>query len=998
MQPLKLEIENFRSFHHRTIIDFEKHFNNHDLFLISGKTGSGKSSILDAMTYALYNKTASGLTRKDILSHWYNKGEKAEVIFTFKANEIYTIKRSFSSTGKFALYKEEELIATQEKEISQYIQQIIGLDYKQFTKVICLPQGKLEEFLQAKPSEKKELLSSIFQLDDLEHVKNIIKHHVNENKDQLNHLEGRIKEVLSLFDKESPFCLEFDAYIKTFEYDGKKLKKQFEAYIDEISDNIQLETNKIEELTHKIEEQESKIKHQEAINDAIVKKEQLETDKNKLTQKEQEIEKIKEKVDQIDRWNALGIFDLNTQCQHEQDHLKIAKKKKEEIEALMHQIELEEKISIQRQQNIKIQEEKIIVEKEKVEQLNIEKQLVEEINNIQQEQKKLEQDIHHLKQQVIQNQEKSLKVEDFREKIQNQQYIIESLEKDKIKQQEKEEAFKEWEIFQNAINEKEEQIRFYNLKLNQVKALITSKQGEYHRVQQLYNQQAASRLAKDLIEGESCPVCGSKHHPQKAQAGDEISDQIIKTIHEEIQSLEKQEIEISDQLEKYKQQQTEKLQQQANLGLNIQSNNEAEHYKIKLNEHYQHLMKQLLTEKEKNKQLESAYQVSLEAKEKVKELEEALSVKSLELAKYDTQQQDRQQQRNFLTLSLMGIQEKFDYHQNNYVQLDQTLDALKKDEDAYQQKKQEITVQYSERVQYYKQQQKKNEALQQKYNKLLITHHIDNKEVENLDKERASYIKWRQTLENYYQKLTQMNTLIQELEVQIGTQVFKILDDDKKQLEKDKEQQLFLHQQCAQWTNELENIQVNGKHLQKISEDYMIIQKKLKQWSLLLSLWDKRGKTSIEDFIIGHYFNSMIYHANYYLKQFSNASYLLKQDEEHPMELLVQDGFLNQRSVKTLSGGEKFMCTLSLSLGMSDVIGSTHGGIKTDSLFIDEGFGSLDEESIDEALSLLNRLQSMHVSGTIGIISHMIPLKESINKQILVDKNNSGSHIQFIEY
>ena len=160
-----------------------------------------------------------------------------------------------------------------------------------------------------------------------------------------------------------------------------------------------------------------------------------------------------------------------------------------------------------------------------------------------------------------------------------------------------------------------------------------------------------------------------------------------------------------------------------------------------------------------------------------------------------------------------------------------------------------------------------------------------------------------------------------------------------------------------------------------------------------------KRKIELETYIQMAYFDRILMHANRRLLAMSSGQYELKREEEGDnrrekagLELSVMDHYnATQRSVKTLSGGESFQASLSLALGLADEIQSHAGGIRLDSLFVDEGFGSLDEETLGQAMKAL--LQLAQGDRLVGIISHVSELKERIEKKIVVTKHRSRDGI-----
>ena len=205
--------------------------------------------------------------------------------------------------------------------------------------------------------------------------------------------------------------------------------------------------------------------------------------------------------------------------------------------------------------------------------------------------------------------------------------------------------------------------------------------------------------------------------------------------------------------------------------------------------------------------------------------------------------------------------------------------------------------------------------------------------------------------------------------------------------------QKTIHARLVTNKTALENMQEKAADLEKLEKRYT--------WVRALSNTVNgnlagKEKVALETYIQMTFFDRILQRANVRLLVMSGGQYELKRRREAEnnrsqsgLELDVIDHYNgSQRSVKSLSGGESFKASLSLALGLSDEIQSAAGGIRLDTMFVDEGFGSLDEESLQQAIRALTGLTEGN--RLVGIISHVAELKEKIDKQIVVTKDKSG--------
>ena len=203
------------------------------------------------------------------------------------------------------------------------------------------------------------------------------------------------------------------------------------------------------------------------------------------------------------------------------------------------------------------------------------------------------------------------------------------------------------------------------------------------------------------------------------------------------------------------------------------------------------------------------------------------------------------------------------------------------------------------------------------------------------------------------------------------------------------------------------SLRINETVLSSITEKYKEYDKVTKEWTLLNDLYEtvagikatSRGKISFEAYVQQYYFKKVIHAANIRLRDLTGGSFLLRCKQEAAnlrsqtgldLEVLDRNTGL-WRDVSTLSGGESFMASLAMALGLSDVVQSENGGIRLDSMFIDEGFGTLSEGVLQQAVNMLEKLADG--KRMIGVISHVSELKDRIEKKITVKKGISGSEI-----
>lgn len=878
MKPIKIEFQAFGPYAEYEAVDFTKIASN-GLFLICGKTGTGKTTILDAITFALYGRS-SGHSRDSFEAMRCTKADYDRttfVKFEFENNGVHYIferrlerKRKNLSKAYNVMRKNEAgiwevlLENPKERELNAMAEEIIGLQYDQFRQVIVLPQGQFEKLLTSNSDEKEAILTSIFGEEMWQRIADKFYEKARERKDFLDSIKDYIKVNL-----EGENCESI-------------------AQLEGAVSHMQNQLNGLEEAYNK------------ADYDGIIKKqdELLGTAKRfgDLHSEEAKLKALEDKKAQYNDWvkqesDAARAEKVKTVL----DAADIAK------EELKSRIQTEEK-----------------AKKEAEEAKEAAGQAVEKYNKHIESEK----DIEGKKELKIQYEGKKEDYEGINETEKNLEKLKEESEEAKKKVSK---ANKECEELGNKILHIQ----------NEYKELDR----EYNNLQDRYLAGITGIIAETLQEGSPCPVCGSTSHPNKAVRAD---DSVTKAEVDSKKALVAKKDKERDDAVKAKSC-ADKLFQRENDALSG--------------------IKEKVAAAEA--ELEKTKGNLVEGIESLAALENAIKTLSSEIENYN------------------GTKEQLERAKN-----EAEANSAKKN-DRIKQAKEEIEKaeeKYSNAEETVKEALEKNGFASEDEAKRAL---LSEEEVDSIKEKIEDYKGAKRAAEDNISKLK--------------NELKDTAEPDKERCEEIKEQANSSKEKYLEKTGgmktELKRLQSKADELKQKGEG---LEEKLHEaendLAFAKSLRGDTG-TGLQRYVLGIMFSSVVAAANKMLEMVHGGRYRLYRSDERAqgsnkrgLELKVFDKNSEDhegRFVSTLSGGEKFLASLALSIGMSTV--AQKGGIKIEALFIDEGFGSLDEDSIGDAMNILNSIQE--ANGLVGIISHVQLLQERIPAKLKVEETETGSHI-----
>jgi exonuclease SbcC len=1044
MRPLKLTMSAFGPYPSEETIDFTN-LKEKNIFLITGPTGAGKTTIFDAISYALFGE-ASGSSRDNdsLRSHFAEIDTLTYVELEFELRgEVYRVKRnpkqeSKKLRGEGLRVKESDAefqlpdgkLVTQIKNVDDKISSILGINKNQFRQIVMLPQGEFRKLLEAESKEREVIFRKIFGTEafqtiqmKLDNLQKFYYKKVEEGKTRrdthVKHIQpGEDEALIRLINAKD---LNIAAIVHNTEeviIGDEEENKTLNEEIKKVKDNLEkLQKDIIEgnEIDKRLQEKDGQLK---LFNIQLSRATEYEEKKFTLGKGRKSIQVRLAEDNFINRKTNL--------------HLK--EKQYNEAEAS----------SNKALESVGLWEEKLRIEESKEEHR---KKISQSITSLKDKEEKIrlyEARVLSIEEQrrglndkkVYLDQFKTVLIKDkanLTKAIEKLNYIT-SCETERLKVSK---VIDENNLLMDNLKELRNKARQYknNLKSHEDEAkdyLIFEKQyltckNNFEALQTRFLKEQAGILAKSLIEGVECPVCGSPHHPKPAEVfGDSPTEEAVneaKACYEaeekesrrkllslselkgkrdaSLNELNETKIKLKivldesiitmnqDELLGYINEKGPKLKaivdelQPAlkDLEKSINQRHEVEKY-IKL------LQKDIETKEEQLPKLEQGYTEffgkTAAEEEQLKSIEQEIPEEIRSTSKLLSKIKQLDSELDLLEEAYKKAVDSYNASKNLY-------SSLKADKEA----KYNILLETQAEVELWE------NNLQ---NKIIASGFISyeeyslfkmtEKEIEALDQDISEHYKKLQSLEDSLKKL-QKET--EGLEIVNVSELLKAKEELKLNEDRliEKKENIFAR------------IKNNKNVLKEINEINLDISEDEAKHSVLYDIYKAANgfneeRITFERYVLAAYFDEIISAANLRLNKMAGGRFLLKRKEEkgkgqrqEGLELEVFDNYTGRaRHVKTLSGGESFKASLALALGLADVVQSYAGGISLDTMFVDEGFGTLDSESLDHAIQCLIDLQKG--GRLVGIISHVPEMKERIDARLEITPAKEGSKARFV--
>ena len=1020
MKPLKLTLQAFGPFAKTEHIDFTV-LGNNPLFLINGPTGAGKSSILDAICFALYNQT-TGAERDGAQMRCDNAAAEllTEVILDFSlGGKTYRIRRipaqerprtrgegTTQQTPEAQLWildgsdEGELLVAKKVNDATTKISELLGLNVEQFRQVIVLPQGKFRELLMANSRDRETIFSQLFQTHIYKRIEDLLKAQSAEIRRAVADNNQQIIGVLQTASVGSEIELDDEvlqlAPQLTHATTLKAQAQQAQTQATLAKQQAEALKQRFDELTKKELELENKqalqpgmLNQQKVLDDAINADKLQPLYKNYL-EKSAALNKLTQDI--ADSSEAIKIATLEKAAAEnllnaaKQAALKITELNKQQFQlnqftAQVTQLESARTTLASQQAKAKASQTKLDAELKKQTQLTTQQTEKENLSTA------LTHELTTLSTQQI-------ALADQRSKLEKRT-TLEQVRTQKIA------------LEKNVASA----LKLFNTKQSQCEASqLNARETEF-----AWHTGQAALLAAELKSGEPCLVCGSKDHPQPAH----IKDTAVLVTQAHLDAARAAEEKARIALQK-----AEADLNKANIEITTIQRHLSE-LEESLNE-LAHQSLEAITQTVKATETEVNRLLQIQKDQKtlllsITQIKDNLATITTNLSSLQTLANDDKsaliQATTVVTQLENQIPEAYRDAKKLITELSaieasikQLNQALTTAQDQFENKSLSLEAKTARHAQL--QAQEKTLILENTETTLSWNTTIANSCFADIKAFQAALLPEtkqktiKNIIETFTTELTGLQSVVAQLKADLATQTLPDLIKIEQALI-DRNVEFNLSDKVWRELEERNNLLTNIK--KQLSDIKTKTDELNAQYQIVGTLSDVANGTSgkrisLQRFVLSVLLDDVLIQASQRLNLMSKGRYRLLRREDAiggnaaaGLDLEVEDSYTDKsRPVATLSGGESFMAALSLALGLSDVVQSYAGGIKLDTLFIDEGFGSLDTESLDLAIKTLIDLQS---SGRmIGIISHVGELKEQMALRIDVKSARDGSSISTVAH
>lgn len=1053
MKPLKLKMTAFGPYASTVEVDFEK-FGESGLFLVTGDTGAGKTTIFDGITFALFHKT-SGLDREvaNLRSDYASENEETSVEFSFTHNgRRYQITRSpqyerpkkrgtgfVNKPAKAVLLREPDASIEGVKQVNEAVEDLLRISYDQFKQISMIAQGEFREVLNADSKKRGEILQKIFATEGYKKMGFLMEQRYKRAYGDMADLYKSIDQFFAEIQYEESSA--YGEAISQEKKNGYGNKNHYlidnkiellEKVLQEEEESIALKQDRLVHLQRDAQEKERKYTLIHADNLLFQRYDEIIAEKARLDARREVMEET-ERMLQLQKkavYEVKPFFDGYQESKESYQRLfdgleqaktgrELAIKQWETAQKQWEEVGKNQEIAGEKQKQallLRDQEVKYQKREQLQQQLLRYKRTFEEGKQIRE---KLDKEL----------QDKRAILARHLDQLQNLAKVLEQCVVYQTKWGQLEKKQEECRLIEEekipALYALEGTWKQATKSFEEKRSSYDDSNNRYAAYEKKLENSQAGILASKLTEGMACPVCGSTHHPVKAELLDqEVSEEGLKKLRREREEAEKEKNEAYQQvISLYSRYEAEQKNLCQEIGKNINSEGEKQKESVvfdaALREHFQIFYQELCRECENTKM---KYQGLLGQKQKLESIKDKAEKEEKQVEelqrKWEEKREELQEIRNayaelygqwkeFEQLPYGSLQEArrvraaLEKEASHLVQaLEQAVDrknkakeALSVSEENLKNKKEQVSLQ--ERLVNSKKEEYENARITQDFQseKEFLSFVTDRTWIEKQEREGREY--WQQVAANEANRKLAVKDI--EGKVRLDEEVVKREATAAREEEKQAQEQL------NQWKHRrLRNQEILDKILdrsQKAGKKMEEVGRLSNLSNLLNGRTSGKNRTSFETYVQMAGFDGIIRAANKRLLPMSGGQFKLYRHEDMgaksniALNLDILDHYTGKkRPVSTLSGGESFMASLSLALGLSDHVTANAGGIKMDTLFIDEGFGTLDESTLNDAMAMLRELSSGN--KLIGIISHRAELKEEIPKKVMIKKSNRGSKIE----
>ncbi len=1058
MKPLRLTIQSFGSYGQKTEIDFEKP--NQNLFLITGDTGAGKTTIFDAIVFALYGETSSSSNKKDgvvLQSHYNNFQYEPFIELTFSENKgkktnVYTVKRVprhlkavtrgpskntyREVTGSVSLIMPDKT-EYPSKEADKKLIEIVGLTKNQFMQIAMIAQGEFMELLRAKSDAKKEIFRKLFNTEIYQKIVKELEVRKKQKEKELSELQSECSALAKMVKVSGEYSSDLLINLRDSIIKGEL--SDLEHFVSELTtmcDKLQISVEAtLQTLQNAEQQKEEKLKELSAAQNLIKFFDQLKNAEEviqKCVDNEERIRQTEILIEQL-----YSAYEIKSEYQRLTDAQRVLAETEKELCLKTEQLPLltsAEKSSDLQQKN-DAEEYHNEVEhysrtEEKVEQA------LQNFDKIKKMKKEIEERRKELsrvneKWNEIKAEQTALEEKESREK--HRSLMLSDAPRHYALWEKKNELFSEilQDLGKLTAAQRELDIKIRKTKEKETEYLHSKeayqiKKNEWEKTEQIFFDNQAGILARTLVEGTPCPVCGSTEHPSPfilSYSNTEITEQTVSRLRQEAEHLRTIQEKKASDLQSYKIMMGEKQQ-----GLQEQYKKLTEKMAANIPNY------SICDDPEETKRfLDEQIPIVKKQGEQLRNDVEELKIIRQFLISVDVQKAElRQMTEDYARLSSETVaaleSKKAELNSissfSDFSSADEAKHTLKAAENERQKKEEQYQKSYNA---YRKAKSAKDsiKALIQKlntdlpkqkevcaqrmneYQKIMTLKELTEQQWMQLTEkyERKKADDFQKAVNDYKSKRAAAEMLREKSLQSIAGQQRPVIQQIENALKRASDQ----YDQANEYYHMVQNDYCTNKEQQQtISSKTELCRNIIQQHQKLTELYKlisgnvSGARMDLETYVQRYYLRKILTAANRRFQEMSAGQFELRmyslekagEGKNRGLDLMVYSTVTGkEREIRTLSGGESFMAALSLALGMADRIQENSSAIHLDIMFIDEGFGSLDEHSRTQAVRVLREMAEG--SKLIGIISHVSELKQEIDDQLIVRKDDKGSHVHW---
>lgn len=1053
MKPIKLEMSAFGPYADKMpVIDFTQ-FDEKGLFLITGDTGAGKTTIFDAICFALYG-CASGSHRdsKNFRSEYAKESAESYVnfYFTHQGKEYHILRYPQYERSKqrgdgmvtvperAAFYCEEEPPVEGLTAVNGKVEELLHINAKQFKQIAMIAQGEFWQLLNADTRERTEILRTIFMTGGYQKMGQQLKIRMDENSRKLVKVQNSISQYFQDVEASEESAFGEELSVLQDRIREKNAVWNLSELLEVTGQIIAEDRKQLENVSENLEKQEKELRKQQDLyatavnnNKVLDRLEQLKEEEKELNKKIPEMKLREEKLKSV-KCATHEVKPLYDAAQEKKQAGAVLQGRLEKCQADRTEAEKNAADTLEKWKEAAGREETALqaaetaarykAEEEKYglrEQYRSHLEMLEEkdrqrkneeMENVQREQE-LKEKIEQLKKSVRENQNASEKMLLVQGRLEKQNALWKDIRKIETV------VLPEYEKQEKELRKQQDSFLALQSEYQNVAATLTDLEGKLERCR-------VGLIARDLKEGLPCPVCGATHHPSPAEMeSDSVDEQQVKRWKEKKERKEKEKnaaCEMTAAVKGRRDAGEEKLR--TGLLNCLENDLYAKECQGKtVSELMEMLKEEQAVMEEQKKCSEREYSAFADRKKQYerdtellerasgKETEE-LNSRRQELAqeKEDTVT-DFSKTRGLLEplekLPFADLKEAVEKRKSLEKQAEDIREEIRTAGEAKEKAAREVSSLDSSiktLADSIKQQQEQEKSAFEKYENCRREKNFKTEE------EFLSLVAEEKEIKEEELQLAEFDKRVDRNRTQLVTAEEDAGGKIRVDVEKLRETAGKAESEVSRIRSLESRIKFRGESNRKIEEQIKKQSKNLELYKTndtintrlynLVTGQTKNGKITLEQYIQAAGFDGIIRAANRRLQPMSDGQFELRRQDTLGkrsntfLDLEVTDHFTGcRRPVGNLSGGESFKASLSLALGLSDTVSANLGGVQMDALFIDEGFGTLDRKSIDSAMDILINLSGSN--KLVGVISHREELKENIVQQIQISKDKNGSHI-----